>query len=117
MKKVNLAKVLSFDNKCIGYAWRIYGNKYNYQNRNDLGLCLDEIDIDLPYNKKVDVGNGYYFYVLRGRFGEEQDLHDENTGYFTLSMVALLLKECYKHIFSFTKREQNRLEKHWQQYL
>ncbi|MBO7714545.1 MAG: hypothetical protein J6S85_13295 [Methanobrevibacter sp.] len=85
--------------------------KYEYQNDNDLGLDLDALNCWSQYNKKVYVGNGYYFYVMRGIWGNKED--SGNSAWVTLSMVALLLKECHPHLFTLTNREKKRLEKYW----
>ena len=108
VKKVNLAKAVQ-NKKCLGYCWQMTKGKYEYQNDNDLGLDLDAIDCHLPYNKKVYVENGYYFYVMRGIWGEPEN---ETLG-VSLYMVKLLLKECHSHIFTLTEKEQKRLKKHW----
>ena len=110
MKQVNLAKALTKNSKCLGYCWQVSKGKYEYQNDNDLGLDLDSINCLIPYNKKVYVGNGYYFYVMRGIWG-----HDNAQG-VTLSMVKLLLKECHSWYFDIPKREHNRLKKYWGQF-
>ena len=106
VKKVNLAKAVQ-NKKCLGYCWQMTKGKYEYQNDNDLGLDLDAIDCLLPYNKKVYVGNGYYFYVMRGIWGEP----DIETVSVSLYMVGLLLKEC--HRLPLTNKEQKLIEKHW----
>ena len=111
MKKVNLAKAVRHNKKCLGYAFRIWGNRYEYQNDNDLGLDCEGIDCLQTYNKKVYVGNGYYFYVLRGVYGSKEMA--QSPYYPTLNMVALLLKECHSFLFTFSKREQARLKKYW----
>lgn len=108
VKKVNLAKAVQ-TKKCIGYCWQTTKGKYEYQNDNDLGLDLDAIDCLLPYNKKVYVGNGYYFYVMRGLWGNESvETYD-----LTLNMVTLLLKECHPHLFTLTPREERKLQRYW----
>ena len=110
MKTINLAKAMLYNSKCLGYCWQMSKGKYEYQNDNDLGLDLESIDCVQTYNKKVYVGKGYYFYVMRGIWG------DSNSDGVSLKMVALLLKECHENLFDFTKRELNRLEKYWGQF-
>lgn len=108
IKKINLAKAVQ-NKKCLGYCWQMTKGKYEYQNDNDLGLDLDAINCLLPYNKKVYVGKGYYFYVMRGIWGNE----NIEINAMTLNMVKLLLKECHSHIFTLTKAEQNKLKRYW----
>ena len=110
IKKINLARVMRENTKCIGYCWQMRRGKYEYQNDNDLGLDLEAIDCLLPYTKKVYVGSGYYFYVMRGIWGE-----DSNTA-TTLKMVAILLKQCHSRLFKLTSREQKRADKYWGQF-
>lgn len=114
IKKVNLAKACCENKKCLGYAWQMTKGKYEYQNDNDLGLDLEGIDCLLPYNKKVYVGNGYYFYVMRGKWGSEED--KTSNAWVTLKMVAILLKECHSALFTLTPREQARANKYWGQF-
>ena len=109
MKKINLAKALCNNKKCIGYAWKIGKNRYDYQNDNDLGLDLECINCELEYSKKIYVGHGYYFYLMKEYWYEENG----DTIPPTLSMVTLLLKECNKHILPLTPREERRLAKYW----
>lgn len=110
MKKVNLVKALCDYKYCIGYVWQVSKGKYEYQNDNDLGLDLESIKGLISYNKKVYVGNGYYFYVMRGIWG------DDNSNGVTLNMAKLLLKECHSTLFTLTEREKKRLEKYWGQF-
>lgn len=110
MKQVNLAKAITKNKKCIGYVWKVGKNLYEYQNDNDLGLDLECIDMPMTYNKKVYVGNGYYFYVMRGNW------EYENANGVSLSMATLLLKECHKYLFDFTKQELKKLEQYWGQF-
>ena len=111
MKKVNLAKAIWKNKKCLGYAWQMVKGKYEYQNDNDLGLDFESINGLLPYNKKVYVGNGYYFYVMRGIWGNEKD--KAANAWVTLNMVKILLKECHSALFTLTKREQTLAKKYW----
>lgn len=110
MNKVNLAKAITKNKKCIGYVYRVGKNLYEYQNDNDLGLDLESIDLSLTYNKKVYVGKGYYFYVMRGNWAYEQAQG------ISLDMATLLLKECHKHIFDITPSEQKKLDEYWGQF-
>lgn len=110
MKKVNLAKALCKNKMCIGYVWQVAKGKYDIQNDNDLGLDLELINGEMSYNKKVYVGNGYYFYVMRGIWG------DDKTQGVTLNMAKLLLKECHSTLFKLNKHEQKRLAKYWGQF-
>ncbi len=109
-KKVNLARVIQKNKKCLGFAFRVGKNRYEYQNDNDLGLDLEGCDCIQRYNRKIYVGNGYYYYLMWGNF--EGDIKSEGV---TLSMVTLLLKECHSQLFSFNKREQNRLDRYWKE--
>lgn len=109
MAKVNLAKALCKSKKCIGFAYQTSKGHYDIQNDNDLGLDLEGIDGKQTYNKKVYVGNGYYYYVMRGLWGKS---HTE----VTLSMATILLKECHPHLFTLTPREQARAKKYWGQF-
>ena len=108
-KTINLARAMLHNSKCLGYAWQMTRGKYDYQNDNDLGLDLDAINGKMPYNKKVYVGGGYYFYVMRGLWGESHTAT-------TLKMVAILLKECHSALFTLTPREQKRADKYWGQF-
>jgi len=110
MKTINLAKAMTKNKKCIGYVWQIAKGKYQVQNDNDLGLDLDCINSEIPYNKKVYVENGYYFYVMRGIWGDDQEQG------VTLNMAKLLLKECHSTLFELSKIEQKRLAKYWGQF-
>lgn len=109
-KTINLAKAICKNKKCIGYVWRVGKNLYEYQNDNDLGLDLECIDMPLTYNKKIYVGKGYYFYVMRGNWA-----YDQAQG-VSLKMATLLLKECNKHLFDFTQKELNKLNEYWGQF-
>lgn len=110
MKQVNLARALCENKKCIGYVWQVSKGKYEIQNDNDLGLDLECINMLIPYNKKVYVENGYYFYVMRGIWGYE------NAQGVSMSMAKLLLKECHSALFTLSKREKYRLAKYWGQF-
>lgn len=109
MKKVNLAKAVQKNKKCIGYAWQTTKGHYDIQNDNDLGLDLDSIDGKVRYNKKVYVDNGYYFYVMYGLWGATDTQ-------VTLSMAKILLKECHSALFTLTEKEQARARKYWGQF-
>ena len=109
MKKVNLAKAMLKNKKCIGFAYQTSKGHYDIQNDNDLGLDLEGIDSMQPYNKKVYVGNGHYFYVMRGLWGKSDSE-------VTLSMATILLKECHPHLFTLTEREKARAKKYWSQF-
>lgn len=110
MKTINLAKALTHNKMCIGYAWQVSKGKYEVQNDNDLGLDLELIDGEMRYNKKVYVGNGYYFYVMYGLW------NDDKSNGVTLNMAKLLLKECHSALFTLSKREKKRLEEYWGQF-
>ena len=109
MKKVNLAKAITSNKKCIGYVWQTSKGKYDIQNDNDLGLDLELINGNIRYNKKVYVGNGYYFYVMYGLWGK-------STTEVTLSMATILLKECHSTLFELTPHEKARASKYWGEY-
>lgn len=109
MKKVNLAKAMCKNKKCIGYVYQTTKGHYDIQNDNDLGLDLEGIAEPMTYTKKVYVGNGYYFYVMRGLWGKT---HTE----VTLSMAKILLKECHSILFTLTPREKARAKKYWAQF-
>lgn len=108
-KKVNLAHAMCYNKKCIGFAYQTTKGKYDIQNDNDLGLDLEGINGLQTYNKKVYVGNGYYFYVMRGLWGASHTA-------VTLSMAKILLKECHSILFKLTPREQARAKKYWGQF-
>ena len=108
-KKVNLAKALCHNKKCIGFAYQTTKGHYDIQNDNDLGLDLEEINGLQTYNKKVYVGNGYYFYVMRGIWGES---HTQ----MTLAMAKVLLKECHSHLFTLSAREKAMAKRYWGQF-
>ena len=109
IKKVNLAKALCNNKKCIGFAYQTTKGHYDIQNDNDLGLDLEGINGLQRYNKKVYVGNGFYFYVMYGLWGATDTQ-------VTLSMAKILLKECHSTLFTLTKREQARAKKYWGQF-
>ena len=113
-KTINLARAMLHNSKCLGYAWQMTRGRYEYQNDNDLGLDLEAIDCELRYNKKVYVGNGYYFYVMRGLWGNKED--EIKNAWVSLNMVAILLKECHSTLFTLTPREQARAKKYWGQF-
>ena len=110
MNKVNLARAICKNKKCIGYVWKVGKNLYEYQNDNDLGLDLESINQELRYNKKIYVGKGYYFYEMYGRWD-----YDQANG-VSLKMATLLLKECNKHILELTEQEQKILKEYWEQF-
>ena len=110
MNKVNLAKAMTKNKKCLGYVWRVGKNLYEYQNDNDLGLDLESINMPIAYNKKVYVGNGYYFYVMRGNWAYD------NANGVSLSMATLLLKECHSWLFDLTPKEIKTLQNYWGQF-
>lgn len=113
-KMVNLAKAVLINKKCLGYCWQMSKGKYEYQNDNDLGLDLEGINCVQRYNRKIYIGNGYYFYVMWGIWGDKCD--KDYVNWVSLKMVSLLLKECHKHILPLTKKEQKKCEKYWKQF-
>ena len=105
MKTINLAKALYKNKNCLGFVWRFKNGRYGYQNTNDLGLCLDEVDFKQKYVKKIYIGR-YYVYQVRGGYD------DDGTGAGLKTIIACL-KACYSWTFKLTEHEQKLADKYF----
>ena len=112
-KKVNLAKAILNNHKCLGYCWQVKKGGYQYQNDNDLGLDMDALDCVSRYTKKVYVGDGYFFYVMYGLWEDNINIEPYHV---SLKMVGTLLKECHPHLFQLTEKEKRLTQKFWAQF-
>ena len=109
MKKVNLAKALTKNKGCLGFIWRFSNGRYGYQNDNDLGLDVDELNCETIYVKKIYFTKKDYAYQIRGGF------MDDGTGVGYKTVLALL-KECHEFYLPLTKHEKMLTTRYWNQF-
>jgi len=108
-KKVNLAKAFSNNSHCLGYIYQFSNGKCTYQNDNDLGLDLDDLNETIEYEEKIFIYKRFYAYYFIG------DAEDDGTG-VDLELAKVLLKECHDNFIPMTEEEKKMCKDYWGQF-